>query len=87
MSLEFGCHSPAERIGRGLLTMEAKSMPSVESTPPPTWFKNAKAEVVEISLMLPVQRAEALVRLSRNRQTSVAQLLRDLIDDALSVAD
>jgi hypothetical protein len=40
-------------------------------------------EVVEIGLLLPASRADALVELSRRRQQSVAQILRNLIDRAL----
>jgi hypothetical protein len=40
-------------------------------------------EVVEIGLLLPVNRADALVELSKRRQQSVAQILRGLIDRAL----
>jgi hypothetical protein len=40
-------------------------------------------EVVEIGLLLPASRADALVELSRRRQQSVAQILRSLIDRAL----
>jgi hypothetical protein len=41
-------------------------------------------EVVEIALLLPANRAEALVDLSRRRQKSVGQILRGLIDRALA---
>jgi hypothetical protein len=41
-------------------------------------------EVVEIGLLLPAGRAEALVQLSRQRRQTVAQLIRSLIDDALA---
>lgn len=44
-------------------------------------------DVVEIGLLLPASRVEALVELSRQRHQSVAQLLRTLIDDALSADD
>ncbi len=40
--------------------------------------------VVEISLLLPANRLEALVALSRLKRQSVAQLLRGLIDRALT---
>jgi hypothetical protein len=39
--------------------------------------------VVEIALLLPANRVEALVDLSRRRQQSVGQILRGLIDRAL----
>jgi hypothetical protein len=41
-------------------------------------------DVVEIGLLLPVNRAAALVELSRRRHQSVAQILRSLIDGALN---
>lgn len=41
-------------------------------------------DIVEIGLLLPAARVEALVKLSRRRQQSVAQLLRALIDNALA---
>ncbi|HEV3168445.1 MAG TPA: hypothetical protein VGZ22_30850 [Isosphaeraceae bacterium] len=40
-------------------------------------------EVVEILLLLPANRAEALVDLSRRRRQSIGQILRSLIDRAL----
>lgn len=42
------------------------------------------SEVVEIGLLLPAHRADALIELSKRRQQSVAQILRGLIDRALS---
>lgn len=41
-------------------------------------------EVVELALLLPASRAEALLDLSRRRRESVAQTLRALIDRALA---
>jgi hypothetical protein len=41
-------------------------------------------DVVEIGLLLPANRADALVELSRRRQQSVGQILRGLIDRALT---
>ena len=41
-------------------------------------------EVVEIGLLLPAHRAEALIALSRQRHQSVGQILRTLIDQAIS---
>lgn len=40
-------------------------------------------EVVEIPLLLPKNRAEALMALSKSRHLSVGQILRDLIEEAL----
>jgi len=44
-------------------------------------------EVVEIGLFLPAHRAEALIALSRQRRQSVGQILRGLIDQAISPPD
>ena len=41
-------------------------------------------EVVEVNLLLPVGRAEALIDLARRRRESVGQLLRRWIDEALT---
>ncbi len=43
-----------------------------------------REDVVEIALLLPAKQAEALVALSRRRQQSVGQILRGLIQRALS---
>lgn len=44
-------------------------------------------DVVEIGLLLPASRAEALLALSRQRHQSVGQILRGLIDQAISGRD
>jgi hypothetical protein len=44
----------------------------------------AYGDVVEISLLLPAKWADALVELSKQRRQSVGQILRRLIDRALS---
>ncbi len=44
-------------------------------------------EVVELGLLLPANRAEALVVLAHQRQQSVGQFLRTLIDHALTKGD
>lgn len=41
------------------------------------------ADVVELPLLLPKERAEELLRLSKRRNQSVAQILRNLVDQAL----
>ena len=46
--------------------------------------KEAREGVVEIGLLLPSNRAEALLELAHARQESVGQLLRRLIDRELS---
>jgi hypothetical protein len=44
-------------------------------------------EVVEIGLLLPTDWAVALVKLSKQRQQTVAQLLRSLVERALFERD
>ncbi len=46
--------------------------------------KTPSDEVIEVSLLLTASRMEALVALSRQRQQSVGQILRGLIDRALA---
>jgi hypothetical protein len=49
-------------------------------------FGNAELDgMIELPLLLPVRRAEALVALSRARNESVGQILRRMIDDMLTV--
>lgn len=43
----------------------------------------APTDVVEIGLLLPTNRINALIALSKKKQQSVAQILRGLIDRAL----
>lgn len=50
----------------------------------PGTSSNISDEVVEIGLFLPAHRAEALIALSRQRHQSVGQILRNLIDQAIS---
>ena len=50
-------------------------------------FKDAPTDVVEIALLLPSNRAEALIDLARRRRQSVGQILRQLIDVALEADD
>jgi hypothetical protein len=44
-------------------------------------------DVVEIALLLPANRAEALLALARRRHQTVGQILRHLIDQELTAAD
>ncbi|MDB5349732.1 MAG: hypothetical protein JWN86_979 [Planctomycetota bacterium] len=44
-------------------------------------------DVVEIGLLLPANRAEALLALSRRRHQTVGQILRGLIDQAITTCD
>jgi hypothetical protein len=45
------------------------------------------SEVVEIGLLLPTHWAVALVKLSKQRQQTVAQILRSLVERALFERD
>jgi hypothetical protein len=49
--------------------------------------KTVLEDVVEVALLLPADRLEALVALSRRRRQSVGQILRGLIDRALASSD
>ena len=53
----------------------------------PTLGKGLRDDVVEVALLLPTNRAEALVAMSRRRHESVGQILRNLIDRALDTDD
>ena len=55
------------------------------SAPNPDW--KDPGEVVEITWLLPANRAEALLALARRRRQTVAQILRQLINRALADAD
>lgn len=53
-------------------------------TRPPTLFPDGQSEIVEVPLLLPTRRLEELVAMSRRRGISVAQILRQLIDQAIA---
>ncbi len=57
------------------------------STDALTLGKGYRDDVVEVALLLPANRAHALVALSRRRHESVGQILRSLIDHALDHDD
>jgi hypothetical protein len=67
--------------------MEPSHMGTMHGTDAPAVFNETLGEVVEIALLLPASRAEALVALSRRRRQSVGQILRQLIDGALAGDD
>lgn len=67
--------------------MDTHAMPPPEGSTPSPFFPRATNNLVEFSLVLPVQQAEALVRLSRGRNTSVAKILRQIITDALAAEE
>jgi hypothetical protein len=64
--------------------MEPQSMTTIHGSDVPAVFNDSIGEVVEIALLLPTNRAQALVALSRRRRQSVGQILRQLIDRALA---
>ena len=45
--------------------------------------KTSTTDVVEIGLLLPTSRVNALIELSKRKQQSIGQILRGLIDRAL----
>ena len=59
-------------------------MSSLRGSPALKNGMNNPGDIVEIGLLLPASRADALVELSRRRHQSVSQLLRGLIDHALT---
>ncbi len=59
-------------------------MASIPYTPAPNSSMTRYGDVVEIGLLLPANWADALVELSKSRRQSVGQLLRSLIDRALT---
>ena len=59
-------------------------MSSLLGSPAPKNGMLPPGDVVEIGLLLPANRADALVELSRRRHQSVSQFLRGLIDHALT---
>jgi hypothetical protein len=67
--------------------METDVMASKSGTVAPLFGTKMQDDIVEITLLLPAWRAEALVDLSRRRRQSVGQILRGLIDRALNDED
>jgi hypothetical protein len=63
--------------------MEPETMMSLTGTEAPTFPGDRHGEIVEIALLLPKNRAEALLALSARRHQSVGQIIRGLIDRAL----
>lgn len=59
-------------------------MSALRSPDPGPVFPAAPDAIVEISLLLPTERAEALLALARRRRESVGQILRQMIDIALT---
>jgi hypothetical protein len=63
--------------------MEVPMATSFPAPDPAATFAEGNGEIVEIALLLPKKRAEALVALSARKRQSVGQILRGLIDRAL----
>jgi hypothetical protein len=59
-------------------------MSTIPGTMGPSLFKDGPSEVVEVPLLLSTRRVEELIALSRRKGMSVAQILRQLIDQALA---
>jgi hypothetical protein len=58
-------------------------MVAFPGTPAPQPSSDETPDVVEIGLLLPASRVHALIELSRKKEQSVGQILRDLIERAL----
>jgi hypothetical protein len=67
--------------------MEIQTMPSLTAPIGIASSADVAGEIVEIALLLPKNRADALVQLSRQKHQSVGQILRSLIDRALLEAE
>jgi hypothetical protein len=59
-------------------------MAAFQSTSAPQSSKATTTDVVEIGLLLPTSRVNALIELSKRKQQSVGQLLRNMIDRELA---
>jgi hypothetical protein len=59
-------------------------MAAFQSTSAPQSSKTTTTDVVEIGLLLPTSRVNALIELSKRKQQSVGQLLRNMIDRELA---
>lgn len=71
----------------GLYCEGPSSMATISGVDATFLGDRASSEVVEIALLLPAQRVEALVALSQKRRQSVGQILRRLIDRALAAEE
>ena len=63
--------------------MSEPMMPTLTTFEAPSIPFEGRGEVVEIALLLPKKRAEALIELAHRRHQSVGQMLRGLIDRAV----
>jgi uncharacterized protein with PIN domain len=62
-------------------------MPALYGPEAPPVLTEPPAAVVELSLLLPTNRAEALIALSRRRGQSVGQILRQWIERGLAAEE
>lgn len=62
-------------------------MPSLHPSDAAPLGPDTSPAVVEIALLLPANRAEALIALSRRRHESIAQILRQWIDRGLATEE
>ena len=67
-----------------LTPLDPQTMSTIPGTMGPGLFKDGPNEVIEVPLLLSTRRVEELIALSRRKGTSVAQILRQLIDQALA---
>jgi hypothetical protein len=58
-------------------------MVAFPGTPAPQPSSDRTPDVVEIALLLPASRVHALIEMSRKKDQSVGQILRNLIEQAL----
>jgi hypothetical protein len=66
--------------------MELQAMPALATSTRVVPSSDLHGEIVEIALLLPKNRAEALMNLSRQTHQSVGQILRGMIERVLSEA-
>jgi hypothetical protein len=66
--------------------MDVNTKPTRIGGEPRSYFRGGPDDVVELSFLVPVRRAETLLALAKRRDQTLAQLLRDLIDRELAVA-
>ncbi len=80
---DLGPHATGPHFPR-LFGKDSLPMAPIQGSVAPKTGMAAHGDVVEIGLLLPASRADALVELSRRRRESVGQILRGLIDRALT---
>jgi hypothetical protein len=83
----IACGTPAKAHFSRVFQKDDCVMATKESIVASHFGKNATNEFVEIALLVPTSRVEALLDLSRRRQQSVAQILRSMIDRTLDASE